>query len=149
MMEMINDRRVLAIFRKIKLEYAKQAELVAGGAEVLGQTLYSELFFKKATQQYILRTTVKKDWLYLDKELILATAKQRAEIFNGRIKALTPLVLVEDSQAAVKVIMDSRVLSSGLVVLKLQQANESVVLSPTNLMLFLKYIKHPVTLTEV
>lgn len=87
--------------------------------------------------------------MYLDKELILATAKQRAEIFNGRIKALTPLVLVEDSQAAVKVIMDSRVLSSGLVVLKLQQANESVVLSPTNLMLFLKYIKHPVTLTEV
>nr|WP_252894987.1 hypothetical protein [Liquorilactobacillus satsumensis] len=48
MMEMINDRRVLAIFRKIKLEYAKQAELVAGGAEVLGgQTLYSELFLRK------------------------------------------------------------------------------------------------------
>ncbi|KRL05854.1 hypothetical protein [Liquorilactobacillus oeni] len=148
-MENYVDKEALNIFKKIKMEYAIQDVSSDEKSALIGPNLKSALFLEKGTQKYILRFSAETNWLYQNKKLVPCNQKQRKRFFDVTFREITPLVLVEETKMPLKVIFDSRILSSGLVLIALQNGREGIAISPSNLLLFLKYIKRPVILTEI
>ncbi|WP_311408660.1 hypothetical protein [Liquorilactobacillus uvarum] len=138
--------------KKIKMNYAKQHIQTDKTDDDTWPLLKSSLFYNKSDEKYCMYISMKASWL-VDKgrqqqELVFCEKDQIDKLFESKINKLTPFVLIEDSKKQVKPIIDNQLMKYELVGIKLQNEKSILIISSSDLLIFLRYIDHSPKMVE-
>lgn len=148
----MTDKKLFSILKKIKMNYAKQHIQTDRAADDNWPLLKSSLFYNKSDENYCMYISMQAIWLVgkgrQQQELIFCEKDQIDELFESKINKLTPFVLIEDTKKQVKPIIDNQLMKYELVGIKLQNEKSILIISSSDLLIFLRYIDHSPKMVE-
>ncbi|KRM95087.1 hypothetical protein FC19_GL002181 [Liquorilactobacillus aquaticus DSM 21051] len=146
------DQKTFTILKKIDMSYAEQHIQKDKMMDDSWPLLKSKLIYSKPDGKYFMQIStqdnLERNSTKSDQKWMVCEEKQAGQLLGGKVTALTPFVLIEDRQKQVKPLVDSRVMEYELVGIELQSDHSMLIISSSDLLIFLRYIEHSPKLVE-